>query len=116
VCLLTATSTSFAVELLAGLEVDVVGMRRNLDGYTGSERVLGILTERLGKHAAQEALQVALGQGRRTGRSMPAALVDAGLLSEQEVAALEPDAGAAGAMVDLVLARARAARAAEDEA
>jgi hypothetical protein len=47
---------------------------------------------------------------------MPDALVDAGLLSEQEVAALAPDTGAAGAMVDLVVTRARAARAAEGEA
>jgi adenylosuccinate lyase len=116
VCLLTAVSTSFAVELLTGLEVDVVGMRRNLDGYTGSERVLAVLTERLGKHAAQAALQLALAQGRRAGRAMPDALLDAGLLGEQEVAGLAPDAGSAGAMVDLVVARARAARAAEAEA
>jgi adenylosuccinate lyase len=114
-CLLTATSTSFAVELLAGLEVDIAGMRRNLDSYTGSEAALSVLTERLGKHAAQEALQVALSHGRRAGRAMPDALVDAGLLTEQEVAVLVPDAGAAGAMVDLVVVRARAARAAEGE-
>ncbi|SFK69245.1 class-II fumarase/aspartase family protein [Geodermatophilus ruber] len=116
VCLLTATSASFAVELLTGLEVDVAGMRRNLDDYTGSERALTVLTERLGKHAAQEAMQVALAQGRRAGRPMADVLVEAGLLSGQEVAALAPDAGAAGAMVDLVVARARAARAAEGEA
>jgi adenylosuccinate lyase len=115
-CLLTATSTSFAVELLAGLEVDVTGMRRNLEDYTGSERVLSALTERLGKHAAQEALQVVFARSRRAGRPMAGALVEAGLLSEQEVAALAPDPGAAGAMVDLVVARARAARAAEGEA
>ncbi len=44
---------------------------------------------------------------------MADALVDAGLLGAQEVDALSPDPGAAGAMVDLVVARARAARAAE---
>jgi adenylosuccinate lyase len=116
VCLLTATACTLAADLLAGLEIDAAAMRRNLDDYTGSERVLGVLTGRLGKHAAQEALQVALAQGRRAGRPMADALVDAGLLSEQEVAALPPDTGAAGAMVDLVVARARAARAAEVEA
>jgi adenylosuccinate lyase len=108
VCLLTATACSFAVELLAALEVDEAALRRNLDGYTGSEQALAVLTGRLGRHAAREALQTALGDGRRAGKPMAEVLVDSGLLSAAEVAALEPDPGACGEMVDLVSARARA--------
>jgi adenylosuccinate lyase len=113
VCLLTATACAFAVDLLAGLQVEAAAMRRNLDDYTGSEQALTVLAGRLGRHAAQEALQAALADGRRAGKPMAVALADAGLLSRPEVAALAPDAGAAGAMVDLVVARARTARAAE---
>jgi hypothetical protein len=45
------------------------------------------------------------------------ALVDAGLFSAEEAAALtaEPDTGSCQTMVDLVVQRARAARAAEPE-
>lgn len=113
VCLLAATACSMAVELLAGLEVDAEAMRRNLDGYTGSEQALAELTGRLGRHAAREALQAALAAGRRAGKPMAQALVDAGLFSAAEAAGLAPDTGACGAMVDAVAARGRAARAAE---
>jgi adenylosuccinate lyase len=112
-CLLTAAAASSAADLVAGLEVDVAAMRRNLDDYTGSERALAVLTGRLGKHAAQAALQDALARGRREGASMAEAVVAAGLLGEEEAAALVPDAGAAPAMVDEVVTRIRAARAAE---
>jgi hypothetical protein len=40
---------------------------------------------------------------------MAETLVDAGLLDRAEAAALKPDTGACGEMVDLVVARARAA-------
>jgi adenylosuccinate lyase len=113
VCLLTATACASAADLLAGLEVDADAMARNLDDYTGSEQALTLLGPRLGRHAAREALQAALAEGRRAGRSMSQALVDAGLLRSGEEAALQPDVTAAGEMVDLVVARARAARAAE---
>jgi adenylosuccinate lyase len=106
VCLLTATAVFFAAELLAGLEVDADAMRRNLDDYTGSERVLNELTARMGRDAAREALQTALAAGRRAGRPMAEALVDAGLLDGASAARLAPDAGACGEMVDAVLGRA----------
>jgi adenylosuccinate lyase len=109
VCLLSATACSFAADLLAGLEVDVDAMRRNLGAYTGSEQVLTLLTGRLGRHAAREALQTALADGRRTGTAMAEKLVESGLLDRVEAAALKPDPGACGEMVDLVVARARAA-------
>jgi adenylosuccinate lyase len=107
VCLLSATACSFAADLLAGLEVDVGSMSRNLDDYTGSEQALALLTARLGRHAARETLHTTLAEGRRTGRPMADTLVDAGLLDRAEAAALAPDAGACGPMVDLVVARAR---------
>jgi adenylosuccinate lyase len=114
VCLLTTTALQTAISLLEGLEVDAVAMRANLDGYTGSEHALALLSERMGKHAAQQALQLALSQGRSAGRSMTQALQDAGLVvAATGSAEAAPDPGSAGAMVDLVVARARAARAAE---
>lgn len=111
VCLLTATACALCADLLAGLEVDTEAMRRNLDDYTGSEQALAVLTARLGRHDAREALQTALATGRRTGRTMAEALRDAGLLDRGEDAAPEPDPGACGEMVDLVVARSRTERA-----
>lgn len=114
VCLLTSSALLLAVELLEGLEIDGEAMLANLDSYTGSERALALLTPRMGKHAARSALQSALSAGRAAGQSMDAALREAGLLTGAETKLLVPDTGAAGAMVDLVVARARAARAEED--
>ena len=101
VCLLTAQASAMAVRLLESLEVDPVAMRANLPATAVSEQVLALLTPRLGKHAAQAALQTALA----TGQLVPQALT--GLLSTQELLSLEPDTGHAGAMVDHVVARAR---------
>jgi adenylosuccinate lyase len=110
VCLLASTSCAMAADLLEGLEVDEAAMRRNLDSWTGSEQVLAVLTARLGRHAAREALQIALATGRRDGRPMTTTLVDAGLLTAEEATALGPDPGACVAMTDAVVARLRAAR------
>jgi adenylosuccinate lyase len=109
VCLLTTAATALAVELVDGLEVDEAAMRRNLDSWTGSEQALALLTPRLGKHAAQAALHEALRDGRAAGRTLGEALHD--LLPGAE--RLVPDPGLAGEMVDLVVARGRAARAGE---
>ena len=107
VCLLASAACAMGADLLAGLEVDEGAMRRNLDSYTGSEQVLAVLTERLGRHAARAALQSALAAGRRAGRPMTETLVDAGLLGADEAAALTQSAGCCGEMVDLVVARRR---------
>jgi adenylosuccinate lyase len=116
VCLLTAAALHITVELLDGLEVDRPAMLGNLDSYTGSEHALALLTPRLGNHAARTALQTALAQGRASGKPMDLALREAGLLTPEETHLLAPDTGSAGAMVDLVVARARAARAEESQA
>jgi adenylosuccinate lyase len=109
VCLLTATATALAVELVEGLEVDATAMRHNLDDNTLSEQALGVLSVRLGKHQAQTALQQALSTG------LPLTEAVAGLLSPKEIVDLAPSAGSAGEMVDHVVARARKARADEAE-
>ncbi|HEX6936708.1 MAG TPA: adenylosuccinate lyase family protein [Actinomycetes bacterium] len=113
VCLLSTAALQVAVALLEGLEVDQQAMLANLDSYTGSERALAVLTPRLGRHGAREAMQSALSSGRAGGQPMDVALREAGLLTDAEARLLAPDTGAAGAMVDLVVAQARAARAAE---
>jgi adenylosuccinate lyase len=113
VCLLTATACATAADLLAGLEVDAQAMAGNLVESTASEQALAVLGARLGRHAAREALQAAIADARRTGRPMPRTLVLAGLLTEDDLKALEPEVTAVGEMVDLVVARGRAAREAE---
>ena len=101
VCLLTATATATAVGLLEHLEVDVGAMRANLPAAAVSEQALALLTPRLGRHAAQAALQEVLAA------DLPVQQALSRLLTPDELAALEPDTGLAGAMVDLVVARAR---------
>jgi adenylosuccinate lyase len=110
VCLLTTAATALAVELVEGLEVDAARMLANVGDYTGSEQVLAALTERLGRHSAQQALQTTLAQGLAAGRTMREAVTGAGLMSSEEYDAMGPGTGAAGAMVDQVVAVGRTAR------
>jgi adenylosuccinate lyase len=114
VCLLAATACAFTADLLGGLEVDADAMGRNLDDYTGSEQALRLLGAKVGRHEARAALQAVLAAGRRTGTPMSQALLDAELIEPDELATLEPDVAAVGEMVDLVVARAREARAADE--
>jgi len=93
-------------------------MAANLDrhgGYSASERALAALAPRLGKHRAQAELGAALAAGTASGVTAQQALVAAGLFTPEEAAELtaRPDTGACADMVDLVVARARKARAAE---
>jgi len=118
ICLLTSTALDTAIKVLSGLEVHAGAMARNLErngGYSVSERALAALAPRLGKHRAQADLGAALAAGTASGVTAEQALVDAGLFTPEEAAGLtaRPDTGACGDMVDLVVARARAARAAE---
>jgi adenylosuccinate lyase/1-aminocyclopropane-1-carboxylate deaminase/D-cysteine desulfhydrase-like pyridoxal-dependent ACC family enzyme len=109
-CLLTVTATGLAVRLLDGLQVDAAAMGRALEREAGtvSAAALALLAPRLGPRAAQQALQDALQAGRERGIAPGRALVDAGLLTDPEAAGLAaaPDTGAAGPMVDAVLAAA----------
>jgi adenylosuccinate lyase len=118
-CLLAAAALQVAIGLMAGLTVDAEAMRRNLarhGGYPVSERALAFLAPRLGARRAQEQLQEAFGAGA-TGLTAEQALVNAGLLSPAEARELtaQPDTGSCQVMTDLVVERARAARAAEPE-
>ena len=94
-------------------------MRRNLGaggGMASSERVLAAMAPVAGKHAAAERLQSVLGAARDAGLSLDEAIAASGLdgpLGEEALAV--PDPGAAPAMVDGVIRRGRAARAAEPE-
>ncbi|HZV52962.1 MAG TPA: adenylosuccinate lyase family protein [Candidatus Dormibacteraeota bacterium] len=122
-CLYAGAALNLAGTVLEGLEVDEARMGENLarnQGYLASERVLAVLAPRLGKHRAQELLQDALGQGRRRGLPLEAALREADALRpylDREVEGLVAgvDVGAAAQMVDEVVGRARRARAAEAE-
>ena len=118
VCLLATAALQIAIGLLARLAVDAEAMRHNLarhGGYPVSERALALLAPRLGPRRAQERMQQALGEGTAAGLTAEQALVDAGLFSPAQARELtvRPDTGACEAMTDLVVERARAARAAE---
>ncbi len=130
VSLLAAAALETALAVLGGLEVDAGAMLRNLrrHGAAGSEQALARLAPLIGGRAAQERLQRALtaaaepGAGREAGAAPEAV---AGLLREAGAAgpgsggdaagAWAPDPGACPQMVDLVLARAAAARRAEPQ-
>jgi adenylosuccinate lyase len=114
VCLLSTAALQVAVELLEGLEVDAEAMLANVERHTGSEAALALLAPRLGWAAARGALQDALAR-RPGGAGVGVTLREAGLLTDAEASLLVPDTGAAGAMVDLVVSAARAARAEEGE-
>jgi adenylosuccinate lyase len=117
-CLLTTAALQIAARLTAGLTVDAGAMRRNLarhGGYPVSERALALLTPRLGARQAQERLHQVLGAARAEGVTAEQALIRSALFDPREAAGLtaEPDTGCCARMTDLVLARARVARAAE---
>ena len=110
VCLLTATSLRLAIACVDGLEVDAGRMRSNVaagQGLLASERILGTLSPRLGKHRAQAALQDILGTARHDGRSVVDALAAAGLMTraEAEAAVANPIAPGDTAAVRSVLGR-----------
>ena len=110
VCLLTAASLRLAIGCVEGLEVDADRMSANVgtaQGLLASERILGALSPRLGKHRAQAALQDVLGRARRDRRSAADALEAAGLMTraEAEAAVVDPIAPGDKAAVRSVLGR-----------
>jgi adenylosuccinate lyase len=115
VCLLTGVGLQFTIEILSGLEVDGERMAANVAQQAGginSEQVLAALTPYLGKHRAQALLQEAR-QPTGVGGVRLAPAVDGvpvGLEETEPVIVAPP---AALAMVDEVVRRGRAARAAE---
>jgi adenylosuccinate lyase len=113
VCELTATALAVAQAVVGGLEVDPVAMARNLAAGGAdlhSEQILSALSALRGKHAAQSLMAEAVSAGSARGLA-DAVAARAGLAPAQVQAwAARTGTGAAAAMVDLVLDRARAAR------
>ena len=114
-CLLTGVSLALGVRLLEGLEVDPERMRANLEargGYLASEPVMRALADRIGKHAAQQAVYRAAMAGIEQGLPFAQALLaDPEVARHLDGAALErlldPQraAGAAGVFVDRVVSQ-----------
>ena len=119
VCQLTAVALQLARRLLDGLEVHPEAMAATVErfGGLGSERVLAGLTTRLGRYPAQQALHEVLREEGTTVVDLPNALARRGLATPEEVRSWGTSAGVetAARMVDGVLSRAHAARAAEPE-
>ena len=115
VCLLTGAALSLGIDLLAALEVDTGAMAAKVEAAAyraASERALAVLTARVGRQPAQALLHEAIRPGADQPPDLRAALGGPGLLTEDELAAVlaEPALEGARAMVDEVVARARAAR------
>lgn len=116
-CLLTGAALRNGLALLSGLEVDPEAMASNAAAHgdrLGSERVLAGLSARLGRHRAQEVLHEVL---REQGEDLAAGLAARGVAGRDEVRSWldSPAIAGATAMVDSVVDRAVAARAAEPE-
>jgi 3-carboxy-cis,cis-muconate cycloisomerase len=115
---LTGSASSWAAELLAGLDVDAARMRANLDGAGGlpmAEHVAALLAPELGPVAAHDLVAAASADAAVDGRPLGAALKSgdvarslaaAGITAEQIDAALDPAGylGAAAAFTDAALA------------
>ncbi|MGZ4635979.1 MAG: class-II fumarase/aspartase family protein [Oryzihumus sp.] len=120
VCLLTGVALQVGRRLVSGLEVDVEAMRANVERHgdrIASERLLAGLAGKVGKHTAQRLMHEVLSPGTTEVAHVVDALVAAGAATEQECRRwlAVPATGAAGAMVDTVVSRARAARDAEPD-
>ncbi|MEJ3655264.1 adenylosuccinate lyase family protein [Actinomycetes bacterium KLBMP 9759] len=108
VCQLTGAALRLGRGLVEGLEVFPDAMAAGVERFAAglsSERVLAGLSERIGKHRAQQVMHEVL---REEGADPAAALVARGLATAAEVRgwAAGPAVAAAAAMVDEVLARA----------
>ncbi len=121
VCLLTGAALKFSLTIFEGLEVDEEAMLGNLTGWEVSERALAVLAPRMGKHAAQSALQQALAGGRRRGMPVQEALAASEVLrSRLDSDALDtlfaaPDPGMCPQMAAEVVSRARRDRSTEPD-
>ncbi len=102
---------SMARNLAAGIEVDADAMATNLEtmGDFGSQELLKRLSPKLGKHRANDELQLAYRRAREQGLTLAESL--AGIAEPEELEGLDrPETGSAPAMVDAVVASAMARR------
>jgi adenylosuccinate lyase len=108
---LAGAALSFAARLLEGLNVDAARMRANLEarrGFLLSEPMMRALSDRIGKHAAHEAMYATAMAALGEGVDLADAVAARGLLTPDQIAAAtDPHAalGAATTFVDRVLAR-----------
>jgi adenylosuccinate lyase len=111
-CQLTAAALGFAVRLLEGLQVDATHMQANLDARRAlllSEPMMRVLADRIGKHAAHEAIYAAAMYAIENDADLARVVAERGLLTEDQIsAATDPTAalGSATDFVDRVLAAA----------
>lgn len=91
---LTGSAASWAAELLAGLQVDPVTMRANLDAAAGlplAEHVAAVLTPALGRLAAHDLVADASARATGEGVGLRAALLgDAGCAARLRAAGITP--------------------------
>jgi adenylosuccinate lyase len=116
-CLMMGGMLAMMKYVLAGLEVNVPQMRRNLDllgGFLLSERVMFALSDKVGKQTAHELVYEAAMHGIESKVSFERSLMEndkvrAALEPEELGSALDPTTyiGLAPEIVDKVLARAR---------
>ena len=107
---------SLARGLAASIEVDADAMAANLEamGDFGSQELLRRLSARLGKHRANDELQVAYRAARRSGRPLGEVLEGVALPAELE-GLDRPATGTAAEMVDVVVAAATKRRTGETD-
>ena len=116
-CLMMGGLLGMMKYVLEGLDVDVAQMRKNLDllgGFLLSERVMFVLSDKLGKQTAHELVYAASMHGIENGISFERSLmgnqkVRDAMTDEELRAALDPTTytGDAAAIVDRVLAAQR---------
>jgi adenylosuccinate lyase len=113
-CQLTGAALGFAARLLEGLTVNADRMRANFDSRSGllmSEPLMRVLADRIGKHAAHEAVYDAAMTAFDRGTDVAVILLERGLLTLDQISvATEPVAalGSTTTFVDRVLASAEA--------
>jgi adenylosuccinate lyase len=111
-CQLTGAALGFAARLLEGLTVNSDRMRANFDARSGflmSEPLMRALADRIGKHAAHEAVYEAAMTALDTGDDPATVLLARGFLTADQIQlATDPIAalGATTVFVDRVLAAA----------
>ncbi|MFC7594851.1 adenylosuccinate lyase family protein [Terrabacter sp. GCM10028922] len=120
VCELTVAALDKARTVIGGLEVDPEAMARNLSAggeNLQSEQILAALSALRGKQAAQALLAEVVTTRSAGAPGLTAAVAARAGLEPAEVAAWarRPATGSAGAMVDLLLHRAYAARFEKEE-
>ena len=109
-CQLTGAALGFGARLLEGLQINAERMRANLDArraLLASEPMMRVLADRIGKHAAHEAIYTAAMHAVENGLDLEKVVAERGLLTPDQIsAAIDPRAalGSTTTFIDRVLA------------